>query len=77
MSATSNVNTAGNATQPHRQLPDSKTLEEAGELMIKDKDGNQIPFHSLYTNKPAGQRQLIIFVRHFFCGVSTRPYPFS
>lgn len=54
----------------HRELPDPKTLSEAGEVLIKDKDGNDVPFKSFYTDKPADERQLIVFVRHFHCGVS-------
>lgn len=52
-------------------MPDQKIIQEAGQLEIKDKDGNKVPFHSLFTDKPAEQRQLIVFIRHFFCGVST------
>lgn len=36
----------------HRELPNAKTLSEAGEVLIKDKDGNEIPFKSFYTDKP-------------------------
>lgn len=54
----------------HRALPEKKTVETAGEHLIKDEKGNEIAFKSLYTDKPAGERQLIVFVRHFFCGVS-------
>lgn len=54
----------------HRELPGETDLAKAGEVMIKDGDGNQIPLKSLWTNKPENERQLIIFIRHFFCGVS-------
>lgn len=57
---------------PHRELPDEKSLAEAGEVMIKDKDGGQIPLKSLWTDKAQNERQLIVFVRHFFCGVCLR-----
>lgn len=53
-----------------RELPTEAALSEAGEIMIKDKDGKEIPLKSLYTGKPADERQLLIFIRHFFCGVS-------
>ncbi|KAI3395930.1 hypothetical protein diail_641 [Diaporthe ilicicola] len=53
---------------PHRELPDSKALEEAGDVLIKDKEGKEFPLKSLYTNKPGNERQLIVFVRHFHCG---------
>lgn len=59
------------ATSPdaHRALPDQKAVDAAGELLIKDEKGNEIAFKSLFADKPADERQLIVFVRHFFCGV--------
>lgn len=70
-------NMATNGIQETKEpIPDQKTLQEAGQLEIKDKDGNKVPFHSLFTDKPADQRQLIIFIRHFFCGVSVAMQPF-
>lgn len=56
--------------EKRRELPSQATLDEVGEINIKDKDGKEVPLKSLYTGKPANERQLIIFVRHFFCGVS-------
>lgn len=58
------------ATGAHRELPDEKTLAEAGEIMIKDKDGGQLALKSLWSGKAQGEKQLIVFIRHFFCGVS-------
>jgi hypothetical protein len=53
------------------KLPSEATLEEAGNVPIFDADGNSRPFKSLYSgNQAIGEQQLIIFVRHFFCGVS-------
>ena len=57
--------------EEHYELPSEQTLSEAGELMIKDEYGKEVPFKSLYEGKD-GQR-LIIFIRHFFCGVRTFP----
>ena len=51
----------------HYKLPDASTLKEAGELSIKDENGKEIQFKSLYEGKPG--RQLIVFIRHFYCGV--------
>ena len=82
--ATADVNTNqvanGNATEKgnntavngkngeaHYKLPDAKTLQQVGELKIKDENGNEIPFKSLYENQPG--QQLIVFIRHFYCGV--------
>lgn len=47
--------------------PDEKTLREAGELEVLDGGGKAIPFNQLYNTE---NRQVIVFVRHFFCGVS-------
>ena len=55
--------------EPHYEIPDAQTLQEAGDLMIKDEWGKEIPFKTLYDNKP-GTQQLIIFIRHFFSSVS-------
>ena len=53
------------------KLSSEATLEEAGNVPIFDADGNSRPFKSLYAgNQAIGEQQLIIFVRHFFCGVS-------
>jgi len=47
--------------------PDEKTLREAGELEILDESGKAITFNQLYNTE---NRQVIVFIRHFFCGVS-------
>lgn len=62
---------AAAATDTHRELPDEKTLAEAGEVMIKDKDGGELALKSLWSGKAQGEKQLIIFIRHFFCGVKS------
>ncbi|GAB7366525.1 hypothetical protein MBLNU230_g8515t1 [Neophaeotheca triangularis] len=54
-------------TNPQYQLPDEKTLAAAGELPIYAEDGTAQPFKALYTRDPT-TRNLIIFIRHFFCG---------
>ena len=48
-----------------------QTLKEAGELLITDEYGKSIPFKQLYEGK--GGQQLIVFIRHFFCGVRWAP----
>lgn len=48
--------------------PDEKTLREAGELEILDESGKAITFNQLYNTE---NRQVIVFIRHFFCGVSS------
>jgi hypothetical protein len=53
------------------ELCTEKEFEEVGNVPIFDAEGNSRPFKSLYTgNQAIGEQQLIIFVRHFFCGVS-------
>jgi hypothetical protein len=59
----------GSTDKSHYKVPDAKTLKEAGELPIKDEKNAEIKFSALYTDKP-GERQLIVFIRHFYCGVS-------
>lgn len=49
--------------------PDEKILREAGELEILDESGKAITFNQLYNTE---NRQVIVFIRHFFCGVSDR-----
>jgi hypothetical protein len=52
-------------------LPDKETLSEAGDIPIYDSEGNARSFRSLYSGDLAiGEQQLVIFVRHFYCGVS-------
>lgn len=61
----------GSATaieKAHRELPSKQALDEAGEIKIQDKDGNEIAFSSLFAGKSEGEKQLIVFIRHFFCG---------
>ena len=54
-------------SQDNYALHDEKTLQEVGELKVKDESGKEVPFKSLYEGQPG--RQLIVFIRHFFCGV--------
>ena len=49
--------------------PDEKTLREASELEILDESGKAITFNQLYNTE---NRQVIVLIRHFFCGVSGR-----
>jgi hypothetical protein len=52
------------------EIPDEDMLQAAAELPILDEKGNVRSFKSLYSGSLAiGRQNLIIFVRHFFCGV--------
>jgi hypothetical protein len=60
-------------------IPSRSTLDKAAELPVLDVDSNKVPFRSLYegTNgEKKAQRVMVIFIRHFFCGVRT-PYQLS
>ncbi|KAF2175237.1 hypothetical protein K469DRAFT_702862 [Zopfia rhizophila CBS 207.26] len=49
-------------------IPTQKDLDRVGNLLVLDAQGESRPFKSLYTGEGVAPRQLIIFVRHFFCG---------
>ena len=52
-------------------LPSQKELDKAGNVLIYDANGVARPFKSLYQGvEHEGSRQMVIFVRHFYCGVS-------
>jgi hypothetical protein len=52
-------------------LPTEKDLARVGDLLVLDAQGQSRPFKELYNAPHVATRQLIIFIRHFFCGVST------
>jgi len=53
------------------EYPSQETLKAAGNISIYDANGNSMPFKNLISGETAiGERQLIVFVRHFYCGVS-------
>lgn len=56
-------------------LPSPSTLRKIENYVVLDRDGKSHPFKSLYTGKHVARRVLVIFVRHFFCGVSFFPFP--
>lgn len=50
--------------------PSQAQLDAASNVDVFDSDGNSRPFHTLFRGlEHQGQRQLLIFVRHFYCGV--------
>jgi hypothetical protein len=52
-------------------LPSRSTLDKAAHLTVDDAQGQAIPFSELYRADPGQRRRvMIIFIRHFFCGVS-------
>jgi hypothetical protein len=54
--------------------PTENDLDRVGDLLVLDAQGQSRPFKELYNAPHVAPRQLIIFVRHFFCGVSIGRY---
>ena len=50
-------------------LPTQALLSKIEAYPVLDRDGKSIPFKSLYTGPNVTRRVLLIFVRHFYCGV--------
>jgi hypothetical protein len=53
----------------NNDLPTRETLKQVEDFPILDQDGKAVPFKTLYTGPNVARRVLIIFIRHFFCGV--------
>lgn len=54
--------------QVSQDLPTEKDVKKCEDLLVLGADGESRPFKSLYSGEGVASRQLIIFVRHFFCG---------
>jgi hypothetical protein len=51
-------------------LPSKSTLDKIADLPVFDVDGKTVSFKSLYwSDGNESQKVMIIFIRHFFCGV--------
>lgn len=50
-------------------LPSQVDLSRVKDFIVVDEDGKSRPFYQVYTGENVTPRVLIIFVRHFFCGV--------
>jgi hypothetical protein len=50
-------------------LPPPEALRKVENYIVLDRHGKTLTFKSLYKGKNVARRVLIIFVRHFFCGV--------
>lgn len=55
----------------NNNIPTMAVIEKVADLPVLDKDGKSRPFKSLYSGSMVAKRVLVIFVRHFFCGVSS------
>ena len=65
--------TASTATEPASSspVPPREVLDKVADHPVFDQRGERVPFKSLYWAQPGESRRvLIIFIRHFFCGVS-------
>ncbi len=51
------------------EIPTLATLKKVENFPILGADGKSIPFKYLYTGPNVARRVMVIFVRHFFCGV--------
>jgi hypothetical protein len=57
-------------------LPTKEQLDKAFSLDVLDKDGTKMNFRGLCQDGGEGiERHLVIFIRHWFCGVSTSLIP--
>lgn len=61
------------------ELPSRELLDKLADYLVLDRDGKSHTFKSLYTGPNVARRVLVIFVRHFFCGVSCHSidFPFA
>lgn len=56
--------------QTTNDLPSREDLKKTEDYIVLDRDGRTHTFKSLYTGPNVPRRVLVVFVRHFFCGVS-------
>jgi len=52
-------------TSTSESIPDGDTLSKVSELEVTDVSGKKVSFGSLF----AKRRVIVVFIRHFFCGV--------
>ncbi|KAI9841411.1 MAG: hypothetical protein M1838_003592 [Thelocarpon superellum] len=50
-------------------LPAAADVGKAEDLIVLDAEGNSHPFKSLYNGPDVASRVLVVFIRHFFCGM--------
>ncbi len=54
------------------KIPTTSDLEKIDELQVRDAEGKSLKFREVYDDSSA-ERHLVIFIRHFFCGVRYLP----
>ncbi|KAL1593170.1 hypothetical protein SLS60_010778 [Paraconiothyrium brasiliense] len=52
----------------NNDIPTEKDMKRVDDLLVLGSDGESRPFKDLYKGEGVAPRQLIIFIRHFFCG---------
>lgn len=68
---------AGSPAPVTDKIPTISDLEKIGELSVRDAEGKSLKFQEIYGDSNA-ERHLVIFIRHFFCGVRfLHPQPHS
>lgn len=61
--------------QTNNELPSAEVQKMIEDYIVLDKDGKSRTFKSLYMGPNVARRVLVIFIRHFFCGVSYQMPP--
>lgn len=59
--------------QVNDNLPSAETIARIANTPIYDAENKELPFRSLYESsngEKKNHKTLIIFIRHFYCGVS-------
>lgn len=51
------------------ELPSPELIKKIDDYIVLDKHGKSYTFKSLYSGTNVARRVLVIFIRHFFCGV--------
>jgi hypothetical protein len=57
----------------NNEIPGQDVLRKIQDLSVLDREGRAVPFRSLYEGPNVTRRVLVIFIRHFFCGVCFPP----
>lgn len=52
-------------------LPSAQTLAEAADIEVLDHKGQAHLFRTVYDRDETPSRAIVVFIRHFFCGVSS------
>lgn len=55
------------------EVPSIETLRKVGDYEVLDSEGKKHSFKSVIEGPEATERVLVIFIRHFFCGVRLSP----